>query len=223
MNEVDVTPTDSVAMEGLDPLYKSIYGESGASEVAPRQIGYPLVPVFTHYVLKIVKATRRRSQTNVGVRLQAEVAEGPEGTVGMKFTESSELCFGFLVGRQKKGVEITEDQWKAKCRSRNALFNRVRQVLGLSTALPANCFIGMRDFPDAAIDEWCKQFDAAASFIGSVVIEKGQDGVDRNRIDWGSTAGLGDPETDQRGRETGLSALEGARAKIAAYKAPSAK
>lgn len=222
-SELDVTPATGGEM--VDPLYKEIYGEGGGQEVAPRQIGFPIIPAFTHYVLKPLKATRRRSQTNVGARVQVEVVEGPEGTVGHKFTDSGEVGFGFIVARTKgkDRQQITEEEWRGKCRSRNGMFNRVRVALGLTMAAPPNCFIGMVDMPDAAVDAYAAQFENAQKFVAAVTIEVGMDGVSRNKVDWGSVAGLNEEATDQRGRPLGITAHEEAKGKIAAYKPETAK
>lgn len=220
-SDLDVTLTgEAQAGAGeLDPLYQELYGDGGADAVAPRQIGFPIIPEFTHYVLKPLKATRRRSTANIGARAMVEVVAGPEGTVGHKFTDSSDVAFGFIVSRRaKNGGEIDQKTWAGKCRSRTALLNRVRQSLGLTAAVPPGTFIGVPDMPDAAVDAYAAQFETAQSFVARVQIEKGQDGVDRNRIDWGSVAGLADAATDQQGRPTGMTAHEEALAKIAAWK-----
>ena len=206
---IDVTPTDSQSASGLDPLYQQIYGNP-TTEVAERRTGFPVIPSFSHYVLKPLKASRHKTQAGApGARAQVEVLEGPSETVGHKFVDSGDVAWGFVPSRKgKDGADVDDVTFKGKVASRQGLLNRVRQALGLTFAWPQN-------FSDQAVEAYCFQFTTAKPFVAAVQVEKGNDGIERNRIDWQSAAGLDEPEVDSNKRPTGKTAGQVARERIA--------
>jgi len=216
MDDLDVTPTAPAPVTGLDPLYQQMYGSGTGEEVAERQVGFPVITAFTHYVLRPTKAVRRRSDHNCGARVSVEVIEGIEDSAGHKFTDSGDVAYGFVPSRTKgkPGAQetLSEADFQKKCKTRSALLNRIRQVLGLSLAVPPG------SFSDAALDAYAAQFGSARTFIAEVRVEKGNDGVERNRIVWESIAGLDEEEHDSKGAPLGKTALQVAREKIAAWK-----
>lgn len=127
---------------------------------------------------------------------------------GFKFTDSGEVAFGFVVSRTGKNGETLDDAaWLKKCNSRRGLLARVQQALKLSFANP-------RSFSDADVDAYAAQFEHAAPFVAEVSIEKGSDGVARNRIQWSSVAALDEKVTDPSSKFVGKTALEEAREMI---------
>jgi len=223
MDNLDVTPTTPSSVGGLDPLYQQMYGGGLGTGTAERQVGFPVLPRFSYYVLKTLKATRRRSKDggNVGVQVMVEVIEGPGGTTGMKFTDSSNLAYGFIVGRMsgKQGQQVRLDDaaWQEKVDKRKLLLNRIAKTLGLALAVPSG-------FTDPAVDQYAGQFEKPRTFVAEVRIDKGDDGVERNRIIWESVAAVDEAVHDRNGQPTGQNALQEAREKITAFnaKAPTA-
>lgn len=220
-NEFDVeTQGQQSTSAGAADDYAAMMAD-GDDEVAPRQVGFPLAPPFLRYVLNVVKAERRQAKVGdgVGARAQIEIIAGPADTAGMKFFDSGNILYGFVPsrmgGKPPNQKPLTDEEFAKKVKSRRAGFNRIRQALGLATAMPS-------DLSPQAVDAWCAQFPPSGHFVAEIRVERGNDGVERNRVVWESVAGLNEPELDRQGRQTGKTALEVAVADIAAYDAKAA-
>lgn len=219
-NEFDVETQGQGTSAGAADDYAAMLAE-GDDEVAPRQVGFPLAPPFLYYHLKVVKAERRQARQGdgVGARAQIQILEGPADTAGMKFFDSGNILYGFVPsrmgGKPPNQKPLNEEEFAKKTKSRKHGFNRIRAALNLAQAMPS-------DLSPQAVDAWCAQFEHANSFIAEIRVERGSDGVERNRIIWESVAGLNEPELDRQGRQTGKTAHEEAVAQIAAFDAKAA-
>jgi len=208
-DDLDVTPTTQSS--AADPLYNAIYGDATA-EVAPRRQGFPVIPPFTAYVVKPLKAQTHRTEANVSARVQVEILEGPGETSGKKITDNGGIWF--VVSRNKKDRQgkvlgQLDDAAYAQKRDRAIKsLNRIRKALGLTFAWPQG---GLHD---AAVDQYCAQFAQAQPFVVEIRVEKDGNGTERNRIVWESAAALDEPQLDSGDKPTGKTAHEAAQAMI---------
>ncbi len=214
MDDLDVQPTAPVGMGQVDPMYQQVYGGASA-EVAPRRVGFPVVPPFLYYIVKPLGAKVNRTKANVGARATVQILEGPADTVGTKVSDNGAIWFD--VSRNKKDrqgnvLEVLDDaKYAQKVKNHVAALNRIRQALGLAYSWPQG------STSDSAVEAYCKLFDSARSFVVEIRIERDNNGIERNRIVWESAAGLDEPVLDKNDKPIGKTAAQEAREKIAAF------
>lgn len=192
---------------------------AGATEAVPeRKVSGAVVPGFGYYLVHFGGARVGFKKTGIpSVRPWCQIKEGPEGTQGVLV--SDDIGNPFIAPSPTEEVDGVRQHKTSEKLSKQAgeiqgILNRVAKVGRFVQTRP-------NDLNSAeSLEAYAGQFGANGGFDAVVEIgyEASKDGYpERNRIKWGSIAGLDDPA--QTKQFAGKTAAEEARAKIAAKNA----
>jgi hypothetical protein len=212
----DTTSPGMTNGSGVDPLYLEQFGAGLGEEVAERRGALEPVANFGYYIVQPTKAIASftNQKGSPRIQVQVEILEGPADTVGRIVTDSGGIYF--ITNREsfdkktKQMVYLDEAAFAEKLAARKAFLKRIANVMKLTQAIPAS-------FTGDALDSYAAQFSSESpKMVIEIRTEKGQDGVNRNRLVWESAAALNEPLKDKRGNLVpNKTALDEARTKIA--------
>ena len=215
----DASTAVATAGVDVDPSYAEQFANGTGEEVAERRMPFEPIPNGLYVVKAVSAAGLLTSEGNPRVRAQVEILEGINDTVGRKVTDSGGIYFVTKRTSKIKGKEVflegeardKTSPFGKKVANRHAMLNRIKNVLSFQIAAPS--------MPtEDAIQDYANQFtETTPPFIMEIRIEKGSDGVNRNKFVWESIEALDGPVKDKNGNVVGgRTALDEVRTKIAA-------
>lgn len=191
-----------------DQWQEQFAGQEDAGEDAPSVSG-ETIPSFPHYVVRFYpgKGGFTRTKNTPMSRNQAEVLEGPSGSVGERIFD--DLFLRVSKTTQKDGVTIPKsaEDYRDNVEAFQKKLNKIARVGKFHMVTPV---APVQD----ALDGYAKQF----AFDAIVEIRESTDtyqGVTRtrNRIIWESLRALDDPASSRKAKP-GTTSLDWARMKI---------
>jgi hypothetical protein len=194
--------------QGLDPEYEAQFAEGIGEDESERQVGFDPLPKGK-YLMRPVRAIGdlSREKKSPFCKPTCEVVKGAGDTVGRRVFDAGGIYFKAAptsYNRRTKQQETLDPvALKKKRKARNDLLTRIARRIGLKMDHPPN-------FQQQGCEVYAAQFEQEGlnDFIIDLKVEKGLDGVMRNRFVWESIAAPSDEMKNSAGEATGKTALQ---------------